>query len=275
MVAGSSSTPRKQQPPEIDTSVPHTARIWNYLLGGKDYYQADREAGEQVLALMPDLGDVARADRAFLVRAVRHLVGELGIRQFLDIGTGLPTANNTHEVAQAIAPECRVVYVDNDPLIMAHARALLTSSPQGATDYIHADLHEPDTILRAATGLLDFTQPIALMLLGIVNHIIDTDEAYAIVNRLLDALPSGSYLVMTHPTTDIRGEVVLEIVRLWNEIGGEPPLKARTREEISHFFDRLELLEPGVVSSSLWRPEPSQFGTPTEVVELCAVGRKP
>lgn len=251
------------------------ARVWNYLLGGKDNFLVDREAGERVLSLMPDLADAARADRGFLLRVVRHLTGEMGIRQFLDIGTDLPTANNTHEVAQAVAPECRVVYVDNDPLIMAYARALLSSSPQGVTDYIHADLRDPDTILREAARTLDFSQPIALMLLGILNHIMDSDEPYMIVKRLVDALPSGSYLAVTHPITDIRGDVMEKTVQLWNESGGTPPLKPRTRQELIRFFDGLKLLEPGVVSSSHWRPEPSELGISVEVVEFCGVGHKP
>lgn len=263
------------QYPDTDSSVPHTARVWNYLLGGKDHYLVDKEAGERVLEFMPDLADAARADRGFLVRAVRHLAGEMEIRQFLDIGTGVPTANNTHEIAQATAPECRIVYVDNDPLILAYARALLTSTPQGATDYIHADLRDPDIILRQAARTLDFDRPIALMLLGILNHIMDSEEPYAIVNRIMDVLPSGSYLAMTHPITDDRGDAVEKIIRFWNESGGTPPLKARTRQELTQFFDGLELLEPGVVSSSHWRPEPSEHGDPVEVVEFCGVGRKP
>jgi len=205
------------QRPVIDTSMAHTARVWNYWLEGKDNYPADRELGDQILAFMPDIVDGARAQRGFLVRAVRHLAGEAGIRQFLDIGTGLPTVNNIHEVAQAVAPECRIVYADNDPLIMAHARALLTSTPQGVTNYIHADLRDPDTILAEAARTLDFTQPIALMLLGIVEHIVDNDEAQAIVNRLLDALASGSYLVLCDPTAEVGGETVLEAIRQWNE----------------------------------------------------------
>ncbi|MGH3978322.1 MAG: SAM-dependent methyltransferase [Pseudonocardiaceae bacterium] len=270
----SSGSPGREQPPDIDTSVAHTARVWNYWLGGKDNYQADREVGDQIRAFMPEIVDAARAQRDFLVRAVRHLAGEAGIRQFLDIGTGLPTANNTHEVAQATTPGCRIVYVDNDPLIMAHARALLTSAPQGATDYVHADLHDPDAIVQEAARTLDFTQPIALILLGIVEHITDDDEAYAIVNRLLDALPSGSYLVLADPTAEVGGEVVLEAIRQWNE-SATPPITARSRQELTRFFDRLELLEPGVVSSSLWRPDPSVIGVPGEVFNFGGVGRKP
>jgi O-methyltransferase involved in polyketide biosynthesis len=271
-VTDSSSIP-SQQPVEINTSVAHSARVWNYFLGGKDNFPADREAGDLALALMPSLVEAARADREFLVRAVRYLAGEAGIRQFLDIGTGLPTANNTHEVAQAVAPECRIVYVDNDPIVLAHARALLTSAPQGATDYIHADLREPDKILRAAAKTLDFDQPVALMLLGILNHIIDDDEAHAIVNRLLDAVPSGSYLVIGHPTKEVHGEAMAEAMRLWNERGGTPIID-RSRQELARFFDRLELLEPGVVSCSRWRPDPADADA-AEVSEFCAVGRKP
>jgi S-adenosyl methyltransferase len=262
------------QLPEIDTSVAHTARVWNYWLGGKDNYPVDREVGDQIFLHMPHIVDIARAQRGFLVRAVRHLAGAAGIRQFLDIGTGLPTARNTHEVAQATVPECRVVYADNDPLIMAHARALLTSSPEGVTDYIHADLRDSDTILREAAFVLNFAQPVALMLLGIMEHIVDDDEAYAIVNRLLDALPAGSYLVLSDPTTDMGGgEVMEEAVRLWNE-SATPPIKARTRQEITRFFDGLELLDPGVVSPSLWRPGNRDIGTLVEVYNFCGVARK-
>jgi len=270
----SSGTSDWDQRPVIDTSVAHTARVWNYWLGGKDNYPVDREVGDQIRAFMPDVVDDARAQRWFLVRAVRHLAGEAGIRQFLDIGTGLPTVNNTHEVAQAVAPECRIVYVDNDPLIMAHARALLTSAPQGATDYIHADLHDPDTILREAVGTLDFTKPVALMLLGIVCHILDNDEACRIVNGLLDALPSGSHLVLCDPTAEVNPEVIEEAVRQWNE-NAAPPIRSRSRQELIRFFDRVELLDPGVVSCSLWRPEPRDIGTLVEVNNFCGVGRKP
>jgi hypothetical protein len=188
------------QPPEIDTSVPHSARIWNYWLGGKDNYPVDRDAGDQFRQAFPEIVEVARSSRAFLVRAVGYLAGEAGVRQFLDVGTGLPTADNTHEVAQRVAPEARVVYVDNDPVVLAHARALLTSSPEGATAYVDADLHDPDTILRLATPTLDPTRPVALMLLGVLGHIADDEEARSVVKRLLDGLPSGSYLVLCDGT---------------------------------------------------------------------------
>jgi len=262
-----------QQPPEIDTSVAHSARVWNYFLGGKDYFPADQQAAEMALELMPSLVEAARADRGFLARAVRYLAGEAGIRQFLDIGTGLPTANNTHEVAQRVAPESRIVYVDNDPLVLVHARALLTSSPQGATSYIEADVRDPDKILDGAAATLDFEEPIALMLLGIVNFIVDDQQAHAIVERLLGALPAGSYLAVTHPTTEVHGEEVEEAMRQWNQ-SGAAPIRARSHQELARFFDGLELLEPGVVSSSQWRPDPAN-GKPVEVAEYCAVGRKP
>jgi O-methyltransferase involved in polyketide biosynthesis len=260
-----------QPPPEMDTSVAHSARVWNYFLGGKDNFPVDREAGDEVLALMPEIVDSARADRAFLGRVVRHVAGEAGVRQFLDIGTGLPTADNTHEVAQAVAPESRIVYVDNDPLVLVHARALLTSGPAGVTDYIEADVRDPDTILEAAARTLDFSQPVALMLLGILNFVVDDDEAHAIVDRLLDAVPSGSYMAVVHPTQEIHGEAMAETLRLWNERGGAP-IVARSRQELARFFDRLELLEPGVVACWQWRPDP---GDPqVEVAHFCAVGRK-
>jgi O-methyltransferase involved in polyketide biosynthesis len=263
------------QLPDIDTTVTHSARVWDYWLGGKNNYPVDREAGEQIRAVMPGIVDTARAVRGFLNRAVQHLVGEVGIRQLLDVGTGLPTVNNTHAVAQATAPECRVVYADNDPLVLAHARALLTSTPEGATNYVDADLRDTDRIVREAAKTLDFTQPIALMLLGVLNHIMDTDEANTIVDRLLAALPSGSYLVMSHFTSLVDTEVVEEGMRIYNESGGNPPVRGRSRQELLRYFDGLELLEPGLVSVSLWRPDPSDLGVPVEVYEFGGVGRKP
>jgi len=185
--------------PGLDTSVSHSARIWNYWLGGKDNYAADRAAGDKVAAMLPSIVAQARADRAFLGRVIRQLAGPAGIRQFLDIGTGLPTADNTHEVAQRVAPESRIVYVDNDPLVLAHARALLTSTPEGACDYVEGDLHDPDHILAEAARTLDLAQPVGLMLLGILHHIPDTGEAYSIVQRLTAALalfgPRGAMLL--------------------------------------------------------------------------------
>jgi O-methyltransferase involved in polyketide biosynthesis len=215
---------------------------------------------------------MARDQRAFLVRMVTYLAREAGVRQFLDIGTGLPTANNTHEVAQRVAPEARIVYVDNDPVVLVHARALLTSTPEGATDYLDADLREPDKILQGAARTLDFTQPVAITLLGVVHHVTDTDQARAIVQRLLDAVPSGSYLVISHTTSTVTGAAMEEAVRLWNE-AGSVPIVIRSPKELAGFFERLELVEPGVVSTTRWRPDPGT--SRDEVDEYCAVGRKP
>jgi len=260
--------------PKIDTTVAHSARIWNYWLGGKDNYPVDREVGDQIRQLHPDIGDYARADRAFLARAVRYLAAEAGIRQFLDIGTGLPTANNTHQIAQSVAPGSRIVYVDNDPLVLVHARALLTSDPEGVTAYIDADLHDPGTILAAAAESLDFTRPVALTLLGVVNFISDDDEAYSIVHRLVDAVPSGSYLVVSHTITSPATTAMDAAVAFWNE-HGTPKLTQRTPGQVARLFDGLELLEPGVVSCSRWRPEATPFGEPAEVALYGGVGRKP
>ena len=211
LVTDSSPTPGQgTEPPEIDTSVPHSARVWNYWLGGKDNFPVDRAAGDQFREIFPEIVDAARASRGFLTQAVRYLAGEAGIRQFLDVGTGLPTVDNTHEVAQRVAPDSRIVYVDNDPLVLVHARALLTSTPQGVTDYIDADLRDPDKILEAAANTLDFAQPVALILMGIVGHVSDYDEARSIVTRLLDALPSGSYLALDDGTNVINKAVVEE-----------------------------------------------------------------
>jgi S-adenosyl methyltransferase len=259
----------------LDTSVSHSARIWNYWLGGKDNYEADRIAGDRVAEMLPIIVIQARADRAFLGRAIRYLAGEAGLRQFLDIGTGLPTADNTHEVAQRVAPESRIVYADNDPLVLAHARALLTSSPQGACDYIDGDLREPEHILREAAQTLDFSQPVGLMLLGVLHHIPGTDEAYSIVRRLMAALAPGSFLTINHSTSAISGAAMEEAVAHWNRVG-TPSMTLRTPAQIAHFFDGLDLLEPGVVSCSRWRPETGPNGEqPDEVDEFCGVARKP
>jgi hypothetical protein len=238
---------------KLDASVPHSARIWNYWLGGKDNFEADRAAGDEVIAHIPDIPVGAKAERTFLKRVVSFLVEEAGIRQFLDVGTGLPSADNTHEVAQALDPTCRVLYMDNDPLVMSHARALLSSAPEGTCDYVEADLRDPAAILGAARRTLDFTQPIALMLLGVVNHIMDDEVAYGSVAELVRAMPPGSYLALTHSTAEIHGEPMLRAMRETTERGGTP-IRARTRAEIERFFDGHELLEPGVVTCSRWRP---------------------
>ncbi|GAA2479109.1 SAM-dependent methyltransferase [Winogradskya humida] len=254
----------------VETTIPHSARIWNYWLGGKDNFAVDRAAGEQIVALVPGLVTSARADRSFLRRAVRHLTAEAGIRQFLDIGTGLPTADNTHEVAQRVAPDSRVVYVDNDPLVLTHARALLTSTPQGATDYIDADLREPAKILDHAARTLDFGKPVAVMLLGILNFIIEDDLAHTTVRQLLDAVPSGSFLVVSHPTTEVDGPEMTEAVRLWNSTGGAE-MRLRDRDGVAAFFQDLELIEPGITTCSQWHPDPD--GDTSAVSHFCGVGR--
>lgn len=261
--------------PPIDTAVSHSARVWNYWLGGKDNYEVDQMAGDKVRELYPDIVLLARAAREFLVRAVGFLAGEEGIRQFLDIGTGLPTVNNTHEVAQAVAPQSRVVYVDNDPIVLAHARALLTSSPEGATTYIDADLQDPEKILAEASRTLNFTEPVAITLIAILHHIASYEQAREIVDRLMRAVPPGSYLVISHSTNVINGARSDEAVAQWNKFG-KPQVILRGPDQIAGFFDGLELLEPGVVSTTRWRPGRVDIGgEPREVDQFCGVARKP
>jgi S-adenosyl methyltransferase len=254
----------------IDTTVPHSARIWNYWLGGKDNYAVDRAAGDEYRAIFPGIVDVARMSRAFLTRAVRYLAGEARMRQFLDIGTGLPTADNTHEVALRVAPESRIVYVDNDPLVLAHARALLTSTPEGVCEYLDADLRDPAAILVAAANWLDFAQPIALMLMGIMGHFTD-EEAYPIVSRLLDGLPSGSYFAL-YDGANVN-EAFNRAQQGYNA-SGAVPYYLRSPEQFARFFEGLDLVEPGVVPVPHWRPDPNSPGQPAEIYSYCGVGRK-
>jgi O-methyltransferase involved in polyketide biosynthesis len=256
--------------PLIDVTVAHNARVWNYWLGGKDNYEVDRVAGNQVRAMHPGIVQVARADRAFLGRVVRFLAAEAGIRQFLDIGTGLPTAENTHQVAESVAPAVRVVYVDNDPVVLAHARALLVTAPPAVTSYVDADVHDPDAILRAAAETLDFGQPVAVMMLGILNFVLDNAEAQAIVRRFLDAVVPGSYLALSHPTLELGGEGNAEAMRFWNE-HARPPIRARGIAEIRPFLTGLDLVDPGLVSCALWRPD----GPADTVPHYGAVAVKP
>jgi hypothetical protein len=258
----------------IDTTVSHSARIWDYWLKGKDNYAVDREVGDRIEEMLPDIVRQAREDRLFLGRVVRYLAGEAGIRQFLDIGTGLPTADNTHQVAQRVAPESKIVYVDNDPLVLAHARALLTSTPEGTTDYIHADMHDPDNILAGAGRTLDFSQPIAITMLGVLWHVMDNDEAYGIINRLMGVMPSGSYLALNHPTLEVTGEKMATAIQYWNQYG-TPPGTHRTPAELTRFFDGMDLVEPGAVSITRWRPEATSSGEPEEIDQFGGVGRKP
>ena len=260
--------------PSLDASRPHMARVYDFWLDGKDNYAADRAVAEQVAAAYPDVRAAVRAQRAFLARAVHFLVTEAGIGQFLDIGTGLPSANNTHQVAQAAAPRSRVVYVDNDPIVLAHARALLTSSPEGATAYIDADLRDTGTILKRAADLLDFGQPVAVMLLGILQGIPDREDPGAIVARLMDAVRPGSYLAISQIASDVATDEVAEGVQRYNE-QAVVPVAARTHAEVTQFFAGLELVEPGVVQVHRWRPAPANPGTDGDLAIYAGVGRKP
>ena len=239
--------------PDIDPSTAHIARVYDYWLGGKDNFAADREAGDKAVEAYPDLVVAVRANRAFLGRTVRYLADEAGVRQFLDIGTGIPTASNTHEVAHSVAPQARVVYVDNDPMVLAHARALLTSGDQGACAYVDADLRDTGTILSQAAELLDFTQPIAVMLVAILQYIPEQEDPYGIVSRLMAATAPGSHLVVSHPASDIAAEQVAESMRRYNERAAEQATP-RDHAGVSRFFDGLELIDPGVVPIPQWRP---------------------
>ncbi len=240
--------------PSFDTSVAHVARVYDYWLGGKDNFAADRQAGEQAIQAYPDIVFSVRANRAFLARTVRYLAREAGIRQYLDIGTGIPTANNTHEVAQSVVPGCHVVYVDNDPVVLAHARALLVSGEQGLTNFIDADLRDTERILADAARTLDFSQPIAIMLMAILQHIDDSEDPAAIVTRLLDAVPSGSYLVMSHPAADIETEAMAQMAERLNKLMAEK-VTFRTRAQVARFFEGLDMVEPGLVRVQEWRPD--------------------
>jgi hypothetical protein len=261
--------------PKLDTSVAHIARVQDYWLGGKDNFRADREAGDDAVEAFPGLVASVRANRAFLARSVRYLAGEAGIRQFLDIGTGIPAANNTHEVAQSIAPECRIVYTDNDPAVLTHARALLTSTPEGATDYLDADLRDTGKILADAAGTLDFSRPIAVMLVAVLQFIPDEDDPHGIVTRLLSAVPSGSHLVITHPASDLQATATAtaEMAQRLNRLMAQK-VTPRSHAEITRFFDGLELIEPGIVRGPEWRPDTEDHRTvPSNM--WSGVARKP
>jgi S-adenosyl methyltransferase len=238
-------------PSHIDTSTAHPARVYDYWLGGKDNFAADREAGKQAVRAYPDLVVAVRANRAFLGRAVRYLTDDAGIRQFLDIGTGIPSANNTHEVAQAGAPESRVVYVDNDAMVLTHARALLRG---GTTAFLHADLRDVEGILAKAAETLDFSKPIGVMLLAILQYIPDSDDPYGLVSRLMAAVPPGSYLVISHPASDINAEEVAESMREYNKRSPEQATP-RSHAEVSRFFTGLELVPPGIVAIPGWHQD--------------------
>jgi S-adenosyl methyltransferase len=246
-------------PPEIDITVAHAARVYDYWLGGKDNFEADRVAAEEVIAVRPTIIRDIRANRAFLGRAVRFLAGDAGIRQFLDIGTGIPAAGNTHEVAQSVAPECRIVYVDNDPIVLAHARALLSSSPGGACAYLHADLQETGKILEEAARTLDFSRPVAVLFIGVLHLVPEDDDPYGIVAEMIGATVPGSYLALTQPAKDIDAEMVAEGARRYNERVKMQQTR-RTCAETLRFFDGMRLVRPGLVQCHRWRPGPGATG---------------
>ncbi|GGK81929.1 SAM-dependent methyltransferase [Mangrovihabitans endophyticus] len=255
----------------LDTGVAHIARVYDYLLGGKDNFASDRVAGDELVKVMPSIVPGVRGCRGFLVRVVRYLAAEAGIRQFLDIGTGLPTANNTHETAQQAAPESRVVYVDNDPLVLVHARALLTSSPQGKTAYLDADLRDPGKILEEAADTLDFSRPVAVMLVGVLHCIPDDGDPWGIVDQIVAALSPGSYLVVGQPANDIQAEAEEGAAGLNDRLA--EPVTFRTRDQIGRFLNGLEILEPGIVQYPHWRPDPDAEPIP-DTPAWCAVARK-
>jgi len=257
----------------FDTSVAHPARVYDYWLGGKDNFAADREAAEAVIAARPSILFDIRANRAFLGRAVRWLAAEAGVRQFLDIGTGIPAADNTHQVAQGVAPTSRIVYVDNDPIVLVHARALLTSNAEGATAYLEGDLRQPEPILAGAAKTLDFEQPIAVLLIGVLHLIADAENPNEIINTLIAAVPSGSYLALTQPASDINAEVVAEGARRYNQHVSTKQTR-RNHAETARFFDGLELVEPGLVQVHRWRPDPDAEGLDREVSAWGGIGRR-
>ena len=257
----------------LDTSVAHPARVYDYWLGGKDNFAADREAAERVLAVAPGLRFRVRANRAFLGRVTRFLAGEAGIRQFLDIRTGIPSADNTHEVAQRVAPQSRVVYVDNNPVVLLHALALLRSSPEGATEYVQADLRDPGLILERAADLLDFGQPVAVMLIAVLHLIQDAEDPWGIAARLMDAVPPGSYLAISHPASDLH-HAQPTIQRVYNE-NVSTPQTLRSRDEVARFFTGRDMVEPGLTQVHLWRPGPDDFAPEGVFSYHGAVGRKP
>jgi S-adenosyl methyltransferase len=272
MTGESLDHPANEEQLTFDTGVAHVARVYNYWLGGTANYPADREAGEQAMAAYPDLPLSVRANRAFLARTVRWLTRDAGIRQFLDIGTGIPAPDNTHEVAQAIAPDSRVVYADHDPLVLDYARLLLTSSPEGATDYLQADLRDPAAILGAAARTLDLSQPVGIVLMAVLQFITDDEGVHGIVGQLLDAVPSGSYLVISHPATDIDPEKMIEMAKRLNRLMSQR-VALRNHAEVESFFAGLELVPPGVVRIPEWRPDaPEDVSTPATM--WGGVGRK-
>lgn len=267
------SSPNPELASKINFDVPHSARIWNYWMGGNDNYEVDRAAGDAYIAVFPDIVTIAKQSRQFLIRAVRFLAAEAGIRQFLDIGTGLPTMQNTHEVAQQIAPDSRIVYVDNDPLVLMYARALLrNTTPEGVTTYVDADFHDPDLIISDARNVLNFHRPVAVMFMGVLGHIADVDEMQSIVARVMDAVPSGSYLAL-YETIDASAAHV-EATAKYAETGAVPYI-LRPIEQIAQCFKGLEMVDPGLVPITQWRPDALDVGRIKPIDTYGAVARKP
>ena len=277
--SSSGGQPWNHEPPlpsrrDFDTTVAHPARVWDYWLGGKDNFAADREAGERVIEAMPSVDAAARAGRTFLATAVHYLAAGMGVRQFLDIGTGLPTANNTHEVAQRVGPESRIVYVDNDPIVLTHARALLTSDARGATAYVDADLRDTGKILAEARNVLDFSRPVALMLLHVLHFIPDSDDPYGLVAKLVEPLASGSYLVLAHTTGELGTPGMQEAADRYNQTSSVT-VTLRNKAGVARFFDGMELVEPGITPVGVWRPGPMDDIPGRGLSTYTAVGRKP
>jgi SAM-dependent methyltransferase len=272
---GSDATAAPRVPPEINTNVPQSARVYDYWLGGKDHFPADRALGDAIAAALPTIRTQVRAQRAFLGRAVRYLTREAGVRQFLDIGTGIPSAGNVHDVAQEVAPESRVLYVDNDPIVLAHARALMSGTPQGSVAFIQADLREPQAILDdpAVAGTLDLAEPVGLVLIGVMHHLRDDDDPRRIVATLVDALAPGSYLVLSQSTPDFDPDAMGALAAA-SEQGGIPNVP-RSLADTEPFFAGLELVEPGLVPMATWHPDPGEGLDPRSVYAYGGVARKP
>jgi S-adenosyl methyltransferase len=266
-------TPRRAKSPELNTSVAHPARVYDYWLGGKDNFAADRKAAEAVIAVRPGVLRDIRENRRFLIRAVRYLAAEAGLRQFLELGSGIPTSPNVHEAAQQAAPACRVVYVDNDPIVLAHARALLTSSEEGATGYLDADLRDPEPILRAAAKTLDLSQPVGVILVGVLHLISDDEKPAAIITRLMADVPPGSYLVLAQPASDVDAAAVAAGAQRYNSLVSTPQTR-RSRDDVVGFFDGLDLVEPGLVQPHRWRPDADSPPT-GETASWAGVARQP
>jgi SAM-dependent methyltransferase len=273
--ADNDDTGTQQLPPEINTNVPQSARVYDYWLGGKDHFPADRAVGDAIAEALPSIRTQVRAQRAFLGRAVRYLTGEAGIRQFLDIGTGIPSAGNVHDVAQEIAPSSRVLYVDNDPIVLVHARALMAGTPEGRVAFIQADLRRPDAILAdpALAATLDLGRPVGLVLVGIMHHLRDGDDPRGIVATLVDALAPGSYLVLSQSTPDFDPAAMAALAAA-SEQGGIANVP-RSLADTEPFFAGLELVDPGLVPMATWRPDPGVDQDPRSVYAYGGVARKP